>query len=91
MHFVFKMFIFIQTCCDNNCDYYLLFFSPLGSLTNVMHLLANKDRFQLFFINSDSYLQIEFTHTDGSTAMRYGSLTEIPLQFTVLKKCVLDI
>lgn len=84
------MFIFSQTC-DNNCTYYIFFFSPLVSLTNVMHLLANKGTFQLFFINSDSYLQIEFTHNDHSMAMRYSSFSTIPLRITVLKKCVLDI
>ena len=90
MYFVFKMFIFSQTCCDNNTNDYILFFSPLVSLTNVMHLLANKGMFQLFFINSD-YLQIEFTHTDYSIAMRYSGLGEIPLHFTVLKKCMFNI
>lgn len=63
MHSVFKMFIFGETCCDNDCNDDILVFSPLVSLTNVMHLLANQDMFQLFFINSDSYLQIELTHT----------------------------
>lgn len=85
------MFIFSRIHCDNDCNYYILFFSPLVSLTNVMHLLANKDMFQLFFINSDPYLQIEFAHTDYRMAMRYSSLSIIPLRITVLKKCVLDI